>query len=164
MNPKRFNLLRRCRAFTLLEVIVSVSIAAVIVGLALPYFGDTRTARIAHAFEGLHSHILLAQSASLANPTAPASLHLVSSGYSIEGLPHPLSIDFNGAGSTEAVNLEWEGLSDPQLTFNHYGALAMDPDAPDPVLRLTIPGCPSALEVTLRASSGSIQGEWVSVN
>lgn len=145
-------------------MMVALTVASVITALAIPYFGDTRTARIASAFEALHSHVLLAQSSSMANPTAPSSISLFGTGYVVEGSAQTVSVVFASQTATDGVVLEWESLETPVLEFNHYGALALDPDAPNPVLTLSIPGCSTALEVTLQPSSGSVQGEWVSVN
>ncbi len=150
--------------FSLLEVLVTLTIATVLVGLALPLFGDTRVAHIASAYEELHSHLLLAQSASMANPTSPAGIVLYPSGYGVQGTSPGVDITFAMQSDTKGVALSWTDTPDGRLDFNHYGALDMDPDAPNPVLRLSIPGCSTAMEVTLFGSSGTIQGEWISVN
>lgn len=150
--------------FTLLEVLIVVIIAGTLTALALPYFGDSRTSRITSAYQQLHSDILLAQAASLSNPTSPSTIQLLPGGYRVEGIADPVLVSFSGHGDTSGVLMTWVNVNQSRLPFNHYGALDGDPDALDPRITLTIPGCPSALEVTLVNSSGEIQGEWVGAN
>lgn len=143
---------------------MTLIIASVLVALTLPMFGDTRTSKIASAYEELHTHILLAQSESMANPTAPASILLHSTGYVVQGTAASVDITFATQADTQGVTMGWVDAPGDRLDFNHYGALSLDPDSPNPVLLLTVPGCSTAMEVTLYNSSGTIQGEWKPVN
>ena len=90
------------RAFTLIELIITTIIIAVIVSLALPMFSDQSGGRLVAAQHRLWADIQYAQAWTIANPSTPAKIKFLSDGYTIEG-PMPVERRIRGSAASSPI-------------------------------------------------------------
>ena len=149
------------RAFTFIELIISVLIIAVVAALALPMFSDQTSERLTAAKHRLWADIQYAQAWTIANPSHPARIRFLNDGYIIEGPPDGGTVRFNSSGFSEAtgVHLSVTDVPADGIPFNHSGALNIGVDAAEPRIHLSTVGGIESIDMVLQPTSGEIRLE-----
>ncbi len=149
------------RAFTIIELIISIIIISIIVALAAPMFSDQSSGRVAAAKHRLWADIQYAQAWTIANPSRPAKISFLDDGYIIEGPPDAGTVRFNENGFSEAsgVKLSVSDVPVGGIPFTHSGALNIGLDAPEPRIRLWSTTGTDAVDIVLQPTSGQIRAE-----
>ncbi len=149
------------RAFTLIELIITTIIIAVIVSLALPMFSDHSGGRLSAAQHRLWADIQYAQAWTIANPSTPAKIKFLSDGYTIEGPPDAGTVRFNKNSFSEASGVLVSVTDVPVdgIPFNHSGALNIGLDAAEPRIHLSTGIGQESIDLVLQPTSGQIRVE-----
>jgi len=149
------------RAFTLIELIISIIIISIIVALALPMFADHSSGRVTAAEHRLWADIQYAQAWTIANPSSPAKIRFLDDGYIIEGPPDGGTVRFNKNSFSEAsgVRLSVSDVPVDGIPFTHSGALNIGLDAPEPRIRLWSTTGTDEVVLVLQPTSGQIRAE-----
>ena len=153
---------RRLRAFSLVELSIVLVIVSSLAAVAIPALLDSLHGRLVAARERFVADVMAAQAWSLANPTEPASLTIGTQGYTLVRGDEDTVVTFGPGGFEEALNvrLAIAGVASGTLNFNHYGALAVAPDAVAPVIELSIPGSSDRLELEIAPTTGGVSERW----
>lgn len=152
---------RRCAAFTLFEMLVTIGIIAVVASAIIPMLGDERQLRIQAAAGLLESDIEFLQVHAMSRPDEPLVLRMAAdwSGWWIAGMadrdtpvlrpdgsPYLVTLGIGRARSAAGVQLFGAGLEGGRdIRFSSLGALA-DPASP-PMVLLDIGSVASVLHV-----------------
>ncbi len=148
------------RAFTFIELIISVLIIAIVAALALPMFSDQSSDRLSAAKHRLWADIQYAQAWTIANPSRPARIRFLDDGYIIEGPPDAGTVRFTSNDFSEATGVKLSVADVPAdgIPFNHAGALSID-SALTPKIQLTTQGGLESIALVLQPTSGQIRLE-----
>jgi len=162
------------RAFTLLEMLVTISIVATAAVLVAPALTDDSGLRVAAATDVLMSDIEYAQVLSLAEPADPIVVVLDAPGNrwwlarasapetpieGTNGSPYLMEMGTGRLATATGVSFTTTGLTDGELPFNEMGGLDGLVDAPQIVILLD--GYALGLEVDPSTGTVSELGEVV---
>ncbi|MHC5024479.1 MAG: prepilin-type N-terminal cleavage/methylation domain-containing protein [Planctomycetota bacterium] len=150
--PPDFVARHRCRpAFTLIEVIVVVTIIAVIMSIVLPKFNDDTKLRLMAAAAILRSDIEYAQVLTISNPKDPVLVRIDASQHEYwlakvssdatpiprpgNGDPYYIKFGDGRAATTGPMDIALVDIDSEKLIFSTYGGV-LDPTK-SPVIKLT---------------------------
>ena len=157
-----------CRAFTLIELMVVVAIAAVLATMVLPLMRNDERLRLIATASLLHSDIEFAQAMSIAQPSLPLLVKFDANAnqYHIAnyaamntpivrddtGEPYLVTLGVGRATAANGVDLEIEAMIADSLLFDTHGGL-LDFSS-TPVITLTTDA--EWLQLTIDPTTGTI--------
>jgi prepilin-type N-terminal cleavage/methylation domain-containing protein len=164
---------RRCSGFTLLEMLITITILAVVASVVTPMFSDDNRLRLLAASSVIASDIELAQVMTISYPDQPvvvrfdASKQMYWLAYTLDpetpilrentGEPYVVVIGQGRASSAQHVGLTIADMTNDGLEFAASGGLAYFTAAPK--IELSRNG--AALTLTISQNTGSItEHEW----
>jgi len=156
------------RGFTLLEMLLTVSILATLTALAVPLMADSDRVRVRAAVDVLISDLELAQIMNISFPADPVVVRFDPAGsrYWIAdadtpntpinredtGEPYLVELGVGRAAMAEGVTLQIADMSGNQVVFNSQGGLNNFSAAP--IMTLSIEG--ESISISIAATTGSI--------
>ncbi len=159
--------LRRRRGFSVVDVLVTVAIVAIVVAVALPSMAPDDLARLRGGARMLVSDLEYAQSLSLAMPADPAVIRFAPDGKSYwvarqsdpdapveRSNGEPYTVVFGGEGQAALlpdVTATFEGVIDETVAFDEFARLTVLDDA-----RITLSTDLLGLTVRVKSSTGAI--------
>ena len=157
------------RAFTMIELMISLSVLAIACALIIPLSGSTTLARADAAARILRADIEYAQVRTIAHPDDPVSIVLAEDGsgwwvarssdpgvplpHERTGEPYEVILGQGRASMTTSVAVESKGLHGRMLHFDSLGGLSGH--VADPVFSLRCET--SEVRLTVHASTGFTQ-------
>lgn len=161
--------LRTRRAFTLIDVMMTVTIVVFTAILVIPYIGDERRTRLMAASKVLISDLEQAQVMTIARPDEPIIVRFESDGSAywlarkdepdtplmndLTGEPYRVEFGHGRAGGASGVMAELFDIENDTLAFNAFGGI--DTPGDPPRIRLKIDG--RAADVRISPSTGTIR-------
>ncbi len=144
--PRATSNARRHAAFTLIELLIVLTILAIAAMLIAPAFGQTGTTQLRQAARLLEADLAYAQVESISHPDDPRvivfdpsanSYHLASVSSPSQPITNPATnahynVQFGQGRATQLTDVTIESLSvggDQQLAFGQYGELDQDTPA-----------------------------------
>lgn len=159
----------RHRAFTMIELMLSLSVLAIACALIIPLSGSTTLARADAAARILRADIEYAQVRTIAHPNDPVSIVLAEDGsgwwvarasdtgvplpHETTGEPYEVILGHGRASMTASVGVDSTGLHGRILRFDSLGGLSGH--VANPVFSLRCET--SEVQLTVHASTGFIQ-------
>ncbi len=156
------------RGFTLLEMLLTVSILATLAALAVPLMADTDRVRVRAAVDVLISDLELAQVMNISFPDDPVVVRFDPSGSRYwladadtpgtpinredTGEPYLVELGVGRGAMAEGVTLQIADMSGDQVAFNSQGGLTSFSAAP--IMTLAIEG--ESISISIAATTGTI--------
>ena len=156
------------RAFTLVELMIVITIIAIVAGLAAPMLGDVRSLRLQEAAKLLAADIEFAQTDAImhnADPrlirfntaanqywVAAASAPTTPIANPVDGRPYLVTLGAGRAAAVGGITIQSCSLGgDAELRFDGLGVPDQATDA-----TITLAGGPNTLTLTIQAGSGEV--------
>jgi Tfp pilus assembly protein FimT len=159
---------RAARAFTLMDLLMTMAIMVIASALVLPQISDERPLRLEAAARLLTSDLELAQVLTLSSPAAPVVVRFdpAAGRYWLAraadpdtpiprggtGEPCEVRLGHGRAAAAAGITLSTTDIAENTLEFNEHGGIAEVGSAP--IVRLSTPG--RAIELRIAPATGTV--------